>query len=154
MLIIIDANILNTVVNNNQEYTPLFKYVSFGNGTVAWGGRKYKKEVKKCRNFFKLIIEWDNIKKLIPLDTNSVDSNEAFLVSTFRRKGFDDHHILAMAIFSGAELICSVDRGLHALVKTCYSTTGRMKIGSNCIQRCVLKKPKLYQGKQHIGLLI
>jgi hypothetical protein len=153
MLIIIDANLFSNMASGDEEYRPLVVYVSFGKGSVAYGGKKYEKELAKHKKFLQLLLEWEKKRKTIRLDKGIVDKNEVFLEGEFKKKDFDDHHILAMVIYSGAEIVCSIDRGLHALVDACYSSVGRMKIDANCVHRCSLKKPKIYQGKEHAGLL-
>lgn len=154
MLIIIDANVFSNMAGGDEEYTPLVVYISFGKGTVAYGGKKYEGELAKHKKFFQLLLEWEKKRKTIRLDRGIVDKNAAFLKANFIRNNFDDHHILAMVIYSGAEVICSIDRGLHALVNACYCVAGGMKIDANCTHLCSLKKPKIYQGKQHVGLLV
>lgn len=153
MLIIIDANLFSNMASGDKEFTPLVVYVSFGSGCVAYGGKTYGKELAKHKKFFSLLLEWEKKRKAIRLEKDIVDKNEVFLKAEFRRSNFDDHHILGMVVYSGAELVCSIDRGLHALVNACYSSVGRMKIDVNCVHRCSLKKPKIYQGRRHAGLL-
>jgi hypothetical protein len=154
MLIIIDANLFSNIVSRDDEYRPLLMYVSFGKGSVGYGGKTYEKELARHRKFLQILLEWEKKRKTIRLERGIVDKNEAFLQANFKGRRFDDHHILAMVVYSGAEIVCSIDQGLHALVDACYSYAGRMKISGNCVQRCSLKKPKIYQGKQHVGLLL
>lgn len=154
MLVIIDTNRFSDIANGHVELKPLIDYINTGNGIFVYGGKTYARELSKHGPFLGLLKEWRNTHKAKKLDDKSVDNNEAFLYKTFKRKGFDDHHILAMAIYSGTDIVCTEDPGLLVLIKSCYSNNGRMKVEKNCIHTCRLKKPKIYRGLKHIGLLI
>lgn len=153
MLIIIDANLFSDMAAGCEACKPVVACVSYGKGFMAYGGRKYKQELHRHRGFLGLLLEWDKMRKTVKLEEEAVDKNEEFLQVSFTHRAYDDHHILAMVIYAGADVVCSVDRGLHRLLDECYSRNGRMTIDGNCTQRCPLRKPGIYQRKEHAGML-
>lgn len=157
MCIVIDAELFSSITGKSdkkyKDYKPVVDWVVYGKGKVVYGGSKYAREVMRHGRFSTFIAELRRMSKTVVIDKKDVDFSHKFLERSFRGKKYNDHHILAIVVVSGCKLICSVDKGLHSLVKECYSTESRKTIINGCPNPGTLRKPSIYQNGEHKKLL-
>lgn len=146
MAIIIDANCLSNVFDKtcaeHDEFSPVYDWIIYGKGKLVFGGTKYVEELSKLTRILKFINILKKYKnKVVVLDKNLVDAEQARIEGLIEDPDFDDPHIPAMVIISQCRLLCSRDARSERFVlnKTLYPR------GS--------KPPKYYKGKQHSKLL-
>jgi hypothetical protein len=154
MCIVLDASVFTSIINSkstkNIEFKPVFDWIAYGRGKAVYGGSKYSNELKNNHRFRSFLQELERRGKTVLIDCDAVDGACDSLVRTVYGKNFNDHHIMAIILVSGCRLICSEDKGLHALVAALYSRKyrGMVKAIGGRVSR-----PRIYQNRKHISLL-
>jgi len=145
MCIIIDANTFSSVfsekASDHSEFKPVKDWIIRGKGKLVYGGTKYGDELKAARGYLRLFVEFDKIGKTVKVCAASVDQVQQRLEQLVNDDGFDDAHLVAIAIVSGCKLICSKDRSSYPFLK-------RHDIYPSHIHR-----PRIYSGIRNKDLL-
>lgn len=152
MCIIIDAELFTATTNvRSKEYTdlkPVIDWIVYGKGKAVYGGLKYAREVKKHGKFRGFLTELEHISKTVHANDQDVDFTHCYLERKFKSSNYNDHHIVAIQVVSGCKLVCTVDQGLHSLIKACYLSKEIKKIKRDCLNPGSLERPKIYQNKR------
>ena len=118
MCIIVDTNVFPEVILADVPVTAGFRavkaHIEDKKSKLIWGGSKLESELK---GHLKLIGEMSRANKVIIADSDKVNAMEAQLKKDYPRNKFDDEHIVALAIISGARLVCTVDGVLQTYLK-------------------------------------
>ena len=112
MCIIIDANVASEISRGTDAAQPVVDWLTSGPGSVVAGGR-LTNELSKVRGITRFLATLKRAGRFRELDLPSVDKEEKHLeaLGTLRS---DDPHIVALARLSGARLLFSQDKNLHA----------------------------------------
>jgi len=110
MCIIIDTNVISTVIDkttqNHANFKELHEWIFRGKGKIIYGGTKYLKEVSK---YAVLFTELRKIGKAVYISNGLVDNQEAVVSEQINHPNFDDQHLIALLKVSKCKLICSLD---------------------------------------------
>jgi len=101
----------------HSEFKPILNWITNGKGRIIYGGTKYKKELKKARQIFKLLLELRKVRKVIELDTCEVDLKEKEIKNKESNPKFNDPHLVAIVIVSGCRVICTLDKNSEEFIK-------------------------------------
>lgn len=145
MAIIIDANCLSNVFEKkstlHHEFSPVFDWIISGKGKMVVGGTKYFNELKKLTRILRLFNILKNSNKVVIVNTDQVDCEQARLEAMINHPDFDDPHIMALVIVSSCRLVCSRDARSEAFILDGkYYPKG-------------VKPPKFYKGRRNQNLL-
>ena len=146
MCIIIDINCLASVFERtsakHSEFEPVLNWILSGKGKIILGGTKYIEELKKTPKYLKIIrLLGSSSKKVIVIDKNKVDEEQAKIELLIIDKDFDDPHLPAIVIVAKCMLICSDDsRSTKFVTKSEIYPNG-------------VTVPKYYMGLRNINLL-
>lgn len=115
MCMIIDANTIPCVFSKNnakhEAFKPVLEWIVYGKGKISLGGKLLTKEiVEKQRSYIQIILELNKFNKIHKFDNSIVDKKEEEIKQKERDPDFDDPHIIALSIVSGAKIICSDDQ--------------------------------------------
>ena len=115
MAIIIDANCAPVALKQppSEEFRPVMKAILDGKQKLAVGGSKQKHEYRKLHAVWMYIQLLDQAGKAFLVKDESVDAEELDIQNRHTLAS-DDPHLLALARVSGARLLCSLDKALHA----------------------------------------
>lgn len=114
MCVIVDTNCIASVFDTNSskhsEFKPVLDWIVDGKGKLIYGGTKYLQELSKAGKYLKLINLLNSRgKKVIVVDKDKVDQEQARIENLIKDKDFDDPHLPAIAIVAKCMLICSED---------------------------------------------
>ncbi len=119
--IIIDANVLACVFDPTNklhvEFSPVKEGVERRRLTIAFGGTRYLKEIKKMPNYLRLIGQFKTANKAKSFDGQEIDQQEQRIIRATSDSKFDDQHIIAIQVVSKAPVICSLDKQAHPFFK-------------------------------------
>ena len=147
MCIVIDCNALSPVFNSSDSkhsmFSPVKDWIIDGNGKIIYGGTKYKQELSKLKSILRLLtlLKDRDKRKIIVLDSGQVDFEHMRLENKIKSKNFNDAHIVAIVIVSGARLISTLDSKSHEFIKM------------NSIYPKRFHRPKIYSNSNHQHLL-
>lgn len=145
MCLIIDTNTFASVFNegcqDHEEFSPVKTWIMEGKGKAIFGGSTYRKELKEALSYLKLFNTLKDIGKACEVPQEDVDEVEIQLKQLESHRDFDDAHIVAIAIVSKINLICSKDSRSHPFLKDRRFYPKGMK------------RPKIYTGKKNASLL-
>lgn len=117
MCAIVDANMASRFFGDpvDEELKPLWDWIANGQGMLIVGGQ-LAEELDQLGDARRLIREWERRRRAhVP----SREEREEVTAETRRLKRTgqcrsDDPHVIALALVSGARLLCSADQRLHA----------------------------------------
>ncbi|MDQ1350585.1 MAG: hypothetical protein QG657_887 [Acidobacteriota bacterium] len=145
MCIIIDTNVFGDVFNKESKshlkFEPVINWILKGKGKIVYGGTKYKKELGTAKKYFKLLLEFEKMNKVVRVDDEKVDAREIEIKKENRRRNFNDEHIIAIVIVSGCVLVCTDDKKAMPFIKD----------PAFYPKHC--KRPKIYSEKCNKNLL-
>lgn len=140
MAMIVDANCAGNVLceNPTAAFAPVLKAILEKRARLVIGGLKLREEYMRIGPVWRFLIALDKAGLAIAFPDEMVNAVEDDLKINKNLKS-DDPHILALALVSGARLLCSHDKDLHK--------------DFTSIQ--ILPKPrgKVYQDEKHSKLL-
>jgi hypothetical protein len=140
MLLIIDSNCFAAALSNipDVEFVPLLNSVRTGKRGIAYGGTTLLQEYKRVATAWGLLLKLDQAGRAKLFPSGAVDQM-ALHISGLGILVSDDAHIVALALVSGARLLCSRDGRLH----------------TDFTNPAVIRKPrgKVYQNSSHSHLL-
>lgn len=114
MCLILDANCLTKVFPSADiEFLPIIKALTSGDARLVYGGTKLLVEYKRVYEAWKMIVALDKAGRTKKVNGAEVDAMEKKLMAAGQLKS-DDPHVIALAMISGARLLCSNDKELHA----------------------------------------
>lgn len=144
MCLVVDANCISPMFDagnvRHDDYRPVLDWVVRGNGKLVFGGKTYKKELKKLSSYLGFLAELRRHSKISPICDARVDAAEKNLKS-FAPKKFNDTHLSAICDVSGCCLICTQEK------RACAYLTDRKYYP---IRK---RPPKLYKTPRNKGLL-
>jgi hypothetical protein len=112
MCVVIDANVIGKVFDPHSAEHPRFKpialWVTTGNGSIIYGGTKYKKELGEGR-YLTLFKELGTARRAVVLDAKDVDDRARLLKKLVPEKAFNDEHLIALVGISRCCLVCTDD---------------------------------------------
>lgn len=115
MCVIVDANTLSNVFNNDikakEQFKPVLDWVLQGKGKFIIWGTKYMDELKKVNKAltFLSMLRMKTTDKVIKLPDDDVDKIQKEVEAMIDDPDFDDPHLPAMVIVSRCMVICSLD---------------------------------------------
>lgn len=107
---IVDANILS-IFFSDLNFKAVVDALRAGKASLAYGGSKQLREYGLLARHLPPILELQRQGKANRLDSSTVDLEE----EKVKKRGYcvsDDEHIIAIALVSGARLLCSRDQNL------------------------------------------
>lgn len=145
MCVIIDSCCLTLVFDrNNKEHTrfaPVLNWVN-GRGCMVYGGTKYAEELAKMPRYLAIVVELRKTRHAVPVPNDTVDAISAKLKKDYPDTKFNDPHIVALAIASGCQVVCTND-------DTAISYLRRLDI----FRSRGMTRPSIYRGhKTHCKL--
>jgi predicted nucleic acid-binding protein len=157
MCIVIDTDVFSAIANKDHhrhdDLAPVIRWISFGKGKLVHGGKEYKKQLEKNGAFSRWMVEMQRNHKTAQIESMDVDRATDYLTQNMIGNSFDDHHLAAILIVSGCQLVASFDKGFHKLLTACYCQPTLSSITSNCVCATNPHPPKVYQKKNHSHLL-
>lgn len=145
MCIIIDINALSSVFNEScqdyLEFEPVRNWIFNKKAYIVWGGTTYKNELKKCQNYFNLLIELTKATIAREVIQSMVDHEEEIVITLINSPKCDDPHIIALFRVSKCKLLVSKDSRSDQFIrnKTLYPSPQ--------------KPPSIYRTRKHTHLL-
>ena len=140
MCVIIDANSAAEVFSTpaQPDFKPVIEWILRGDGRMVAGGKNLA-ELRTVRVAADFISEQHRRGRAILVPQASVDREEKALKAA-RLCRSNDHHVVALAIVSGAKKLCSADKALQ----------------SDFTRAELLRGPKgrVYQRPEHVHLLV
>jgi len=113
MCVIVDANVAADVfVHRLPDFKALLKWVEDGDGKLVFGGR-LAAELSKVSSVCNLLTELHRNGRAIRKSDAAVMAEER-TVMAMALCGSNDAHVIALARVSGARVLCSHDKKLHA----------------------------------------
>lgn len=111
MCLILDANEAARFVDEaSTTFKAVYKWMSLSDGRLAIGGLN-ERELRQVGSVVKLLKSWSARGKLRHFSESAVEAVEKKQVAGMVLKS-NDSHIIALAIVSGARIICSKDKAL------------------------------------------
>ncbi len=145
MCIIIDINAFASVFQSNSadhnDFRPVLEWICKGKGKIVFGGTKYKEELKSAYKYLRIFRQFDAARKLVKIDDQSVDNEQARLESIIEHSDYDDYHIIAIIIVSGCKLICSKDSRAYPYFK------------NRTLYPKKFERPRIYSNSSNANLL-
>lgn len=121
MCLIIDTCVLAAVLDpenaEHDEFSPIHDYLYRFRGKMVSGGTKYKREIATMRKFTRILVGFERSGQLKLLVDTRVDSLEDRIKDLTLNRGFNDQHIAAMVVASGAPVVCTNDRESIPMLK-------------------------------------
>lgn len=143
MCIVLDANswgyIFTDKNTRHSDFAPVLNWIRKGNGKAVYGGSTYEMEMKNAIKFRRFFVELGKARRIIVVDKDKVDAKEKEFKQHVKNSDFDDPHIVAIVVVSGALLVCTVDKRSMRFIKNpifyksrrvpkIYSSIGSKKI--------------------------
>lgn len=145
MCIVIDPNVypdvFRTDAREHHEYEPVLQWITEGKGFIVYGGKKYKKEMKRATRYHAIIAELDRKGKVTEVNGKMVDLEQVSLDTLIGAKSCDDCHIIAIFKVSWCRLFCSNDKRNDKYIKNRRFFSGGQK------------PPFIYRKRSHHPLL-
>lgn len=118
MCIVVDTNCLGRVLNRksaeHDEFKPVLDWILDGKGTFVIGGSTYLGE---AIGYLKIFAELAKVNKIVDINKQQVDDQEAWAAAQIQHPDFDDPHLVALLRVSGCKLICSLDARAYPYLK-------------------------------------
>ena len=113
MCIIIDANVASKVfaVPYLPDYIPLWKWIQDRDGKIVCGG-KLREELEKITHVNRLLKQLFRAGKALQPQLSDVDQKQKEVEKAGLCKS-NDHHVIALALVSGARTLCTEDSNLE-----------------------------------------
>jgi predicted nucleic acid-binding protein len=119
MCIIVDTNSLHNVFDKTSQrhfdFKPIWDWIWTGKGKFITGGGQYKREIPP--KYYRILNDLRIVNKVVRASDHEVDSKTAWVKEQIEDQDFDDPHIIALLIVSGAKLICSLDERAYPYLK-------------------------------------
>lgn len=114
MCLIVDANcaVETLCANPSKAFGPVNQALIKKNAVMVMGGTKLRNEYMKLAAVWRFIVSLDRAGKAVACSDAAVDALQKKLEDSGTLQS-DDPHIIALAIISGARLLCSKDKNLH-----------------------------------------
>jgi hypothetical protein len=114
MCIIIDTVCFSKVFDptnaEHDRFQPVFSWVMDGDGSIIYGGTKYRSEIsERIKKFGRLLVDLERKRRLIKLDDSLVDAEVVRLKKLEPDEEFNDPHIVAMVVVSKCCVVCTDD---------------------------------------------
>lgn len=142
MCIILDTNCWSSIFHPASEYyeefKPVLDWIILGNGKIIYGGSKYKAELAKAPQYFRIFKLLKDKGRVILLKDEDVDKEQEKIEKKITDPDFDDPHLPAIVIVGSCLLICSVDKRSVKFVK------------NPLLYPKGIKAPKYYMGKRNV----
>jgi hypothetical protein len=142
MCVVIDTCCLASVFDSRNKrhpnFSPVLKWIAYGNGRMILGGTKYKQELERAPKFLKILSEFEKSRKVIEIPREKVDALALGLKEAVPDPSFNDEHLVALVIASRCCVVCTDDKNaiLYLQRRDFYSEAR-------------LKRPKIYRYKKH-----
>ena len=121
MCIVIDANTFSSLFKTNSsdhnDFHPVLEWICKGNGKIVYGGSKYNEELRSTKKYNKLFRLFDAQRKVVKINDQEVDNEQARLENLIDHRDFDDPHIIAIIIVSRCKIVCSKDASAYPFIK-------------------------------------
>jgi hypothetical protein len=144
MCVVIDANTIALVFDphnlGHERFVPLMKWVTDGNGSIVYGGTKYRRELKHMKRYFRLFGQLYRQGRVVILPNPQIDKYAAELKVKVPAKAFDDEHLVAIVAYSHCHIICTDDKAAYPYLK-------RQDLYPKHV-----KRPKIYNAYRHLKL--
>lgn len=141
MCLILDTNRFSDALSSvppDPRYAPLLRWLLEGDGVAVFGGQKFRDEIQRVNSARRFFVTLERAGKALPIDDTIVDQLSAKLAADGKLES-DDEHVLALAIESGARVVCTEDQALMNDVKN----------------PSILSRPRgrVYREETHVALL-
>ena len=138
MCLVIDSDCIARVFDNENaehpSFIPVLNWILKGRGSIIYGGKKYKKELRSAARYLKIIQELERQGKVVKLPDGEIDSVAQKLKRKVRRRDFNDEHLVAIVSVARCVVVCTRDqRAVHYLKMKDLYPKG-------------VKVPKVYKG--------
>ena len=144
MCLVIDTCCLATVFdrnnNDHHRFKPVLNWITKGQGSLIYGGRKYKKELKSAPRYISIIAELNKQGRVIELPDRQVDDIAKEVSEFVNRNDFNDEHLIAIVRVARCLVVCTDDIAAQSYLKQ-----------RDLYPRGV-KRPKIYKNARHITL--
>ena len=114
MCVIVDANMASSFFAKEPELLPLWEWINGGKAVLVYGG-KLTDELLKVERAARQIKTWRDAGLAHRVARDEIRSEERGIKA---QCSSDDPHVIALARVSGARLLCSSDKTLHADFKS------------------------------------
>lgn len=147
MCIIVDSCVLPSVFRSSEKNHKNFKavcdWIVTGDGTLVFGGTKFKKEITEHHLWFlKFLRLLKEQGKAFEADEKKVDARQKIVEKLENNPDFDDQHLVALIGVTGCKLICTVDKRAFKFLQ------------DSSLYPKKIKPPLIYQNeKSHATLL-
>ncbi len=132
------AMVFDRTNKEHPRFEPLFSWIS-GSGCLIYGGTGYRAELEKLPRYLALIVELRKSRHAVSVSDSEVDKIAAELKKEYPDPRFNDPHIVALALASGCQVVCTNDATAINYLKRLVIFNGRG-----------LKRPSIYRGhKSH-----
>lgn len=137
MCLIIDTCCLAKVFNKDNiehdRFKPVLDWITKGQGSVIYGGGKYKRELRRAPKYLSILVELNRQGRVISLSDKEVDVIAEEVSSIVNRSDFDDEHLIAIVRVACCRVVCTDDKTAERYLKR-----------SDLYPRG-MKKPKIYK---------
>ena len=110
MCAIVDANVASRFFAHDSDLLPLWKWIDDGKGRLAVGGQ-LTEELSRVAGAAAQLRAWLQAGLAFREDTGQLEAERQQVAD---QCSSDDSHVIALARVSGARILCSSDRRLHA----------------------------------------
>jgi hypothetical protein len=113
MCVIVDSCAFSAVFNaknkDHKRFLPIKSWILLGKGKMIYGGKKYNEELSGSF-YLGILKELRTARKLVKVDDDKVDSLCLKLKKKRPQSGFNDEHLVAIAIVSRCCVICTAEK--------------------------------------------
>lgn len=121
MCILIDTNSLRATFTPSDETHPVFKpvfdWVIEGKGKAVYGGSLYREELAKLPRILLLFKELKKVNRIVLVDDEAVDHEQARCQSHCEHSDFDDPHLVAIIGVARLRLVATQDKRAMSFLK-------------------------------------
>lgn len=113
MSIIVDANCVAATFCStpSNDFLPILVALNDGTVKLIVGG-ELKKEYQKVGTAWRFLLKLDQAGRAHMVDDAEVEAETTRVAAEIKLKS-DDPHVIALALVSGARILCSHDEALH-----------------------------------------
>ena len=145
MYLVIDTCCLARVFDpknaEHDDFEPVLEWISTGNGSMIYGGTKYKTELQGAKRYLRLITLLEKKGRVRVLSDKAIDTIAADLKLAVPEKRFDDEHLVAIVIVSRCRIVCTNDLKAIPYIKR-----------KDFYSKHKIHPPKIYSRKEHHSL--
>lgn len=127
---------------NHYEFKPVLDYLNSKKGKIAYGGTKYKKELRNASRYLKFIVNLERAAKVVRCDDVEVDQMMKWVSEQETDPDFDDPHLIAITIVSKLSVICTSDKRAFRFIK------------KKALYPKRFTRPRIYSGAKNKDLLL